>query len=68
MPALTNTYQVNGLNQYTSIASTSSVAPTYDARGNMTFDGQSAFIYDLENRLTNTTLNMTAIAAVPQFS
>ena len=55
LPALTNTYQVNGLNQYTSIASTSSVAPTYDARGNMTFDGQSAFIYDLENRLTSAT-------------
>ncbi|UKK86163.1 hypothetical protein L7H23_08725 [Sphingopyxis sp. BSN-002] len=43
------TYQVNGLNQYTSTSSGSSFC--YDANGNLTADGTTVFLYDVENRL-----------------
>ncbi|MBD3814033.1 MAG: RHS repeat protein, partial [Betaproteobacteria bacterium] len=41
-------YTSNGLNQ---IASGNSNAFTYDANGNLTFDGLTSFTYDTENRL-----------------
>ena len=53
--AATRTYSVNGLNQYTQISGGGSVTPTWDARGNLTFDGATTFTYDVENRLTSAT-------------
>jgi len=50
---LTNTYTVNNLNQYTSIACPqpgSSYTLSYDADGNMTSDGEWNCTYDAENR------------------
>jgi len=44
----TTTYTDNGLNQYTAVAS---ATPTYDARGNITYDGQRNYTYDALNRL-----------------
>lgn len=43
------TYAVNGLNQYTSTSSGSSFC--YDPNGNLTADGTTVFLYDVENRL-----------------
>jgi len=44
----TVTYADNGLNQYTSV---DAAAPTYDARGNITYDGTRSYTYDSLNRL-----------------
>lgn len=44
----TESYQVNGLNQYTSVAG---VTYTYDANGNLKSDGSTTYSYDVENRL-----------------
>ena len=41
-------YTTNGLNQYTAAGS---AAFAYDANGNLTSDGTSSYIYDVENRL-----------------
>ncbi len=41
-------YTANGLNQYTSAGSASFC---HDANGNLTADGTSVFLYDVENRL-----------------
>jgi hypothetical protein len=41
-------YTVNGLNQYTGVGTTSFC---YDANGNLTADGSSVYLYDVENRL-----------------
>jgi YD repeat-containing protein len=43
--APTVTYSVNALNQYTAVGA---VAPTYDANGNLTFDGSFTYGYDAE--------------------
>jgi RHS repeat-associated protein len=48
--ALTRTYAVNGLNQYTT-AGPATFA--YDANGNLTSDGSNAYVYDAENRLVS---------------
>ncbi len=53
-PAVIKTYSTNGLNQYTGISGAGTVLPTWDARGNLTFDGSSSYTYDVENRLTST--------------
>lgn len=45
---LVKTYDPNGLNQYASVDATNY---TYDANGNLTFDGFNTFTYDSENRL-----------------
>jgi len=45
-------YQVNGLNQYTEVAK---LVFGYDANGNLTSDGHSTYTYDVENRLTKLT-------------
>lgn len=42
------TYTTNGLNQYTTAGSANF---TYDPNGNLTSDGSTAFLYDVENRL-----------------
>ncbi len=46
----TITYTANALNQYTAVGA---VTPTYDANGNLTFDGTFTYGYDAENRLTS---------------
>jgi RHS repeat-associated protein len=46
----TQSYAVNGLNQYTSVGG---AAATYDANGNLQTDGGVTFAYDVENRLTS---------------
>ena len=46
--ALTRAYTTNGLNQYVSAGS---AAFCYDANGNLTADGSSVYLYDVENRL-----------------
>ena len=47
---VTRNYGVNGLNQYVTAGS---AAFTYDANGNLTGDGSSAYVYDTENRLVS---------------
>jgi len=47
--ASTISYNVNALNQYTTAGS---VTPTYDANGNLIYDGSFTYGYDAENRLT----------------
>ena len=46
-------YTANGLNQYSLITSAgySPSTMTYDPNGNLTADGTSAYVYDIENRL-----------------
>lgn len=47
---VTRNYNVNGLNQYTSVAGASHI---YDANGNLISDGSTNFVYDAENRLVS---------------
>ena len=47
---VTNLYQANELNQYTNINQSPLV---YDLDGNLVQDGQAAYAYDAENRLTS---------------
>lgn len=49
---MNRSYTVNGLNQYTVVASTTH---TYDDNGNLTSDGSTTYAYDAENRLTSAT-------------
>jgi RHS repeat-associated protein len=46
----TKAYTVNGLNQYTTAAA---AAFAYDANGNLSSDGSTAYVYDAENRLVS---------------
>ncbi|MBI3346936.1 MAG: hypothetical protein HY020_06960 [Burkholderiales bacterium] len=48
----TTVYKANGLNQYKEITAASTLAPTHDANGNMTWDGSTTYSYDVLNRLT----------------
>ena len=50
--AASTAYTANSLNQYTAIGATT---PTYDANGNLTFDGTYTYGYDSESRLISTT-------------
>jgi hypothetical protein len=50
-------YAVNGRNQYTQVGGTSR---TWDANGNLTSDGLTAFGYDTENRLVSASGAKTA--------
>ena len=43
-------YSVNGLNQYTMVGA---AFLTYDPNGNLTGDGSSSYLYDVENRLVS---------------
>jgi RHS repeat-associated protein len=54
---VSRSYSVNGLNQYT-LAGGASFA--YDANGNLTNDGSSAFLYDIEHRLVSASGAKTA--------
>lgn len=45
---VTRNYDSNGLNQYAAVSGTNMC---YDANGNLTADGTSVYMYDLENRL-----------------
>lgn len=49
---VSTSYEVNGLNQYTSVAGKTF---GYDTHGNLTSDATTTFSYDVENRLTSTT-------------
>lgn len=50
-------YAVNGLNQYVSAGP---AAFSYDANGNLTGDGGTSFVYDVENRLVSASGAKTA--------
>jgi RHS repeat-associated protein len=50
-------YSVNGLNQYIAAGPSSF---TYDANGNLTWDGSTAYVYDAENRLVSASGGKTA--------
>ncbi len=50
--AATTTYNANGLNQYTMV---SGATPSYDSNGNLTSNGATAYLYDIENRLVKAT-------------
>lgn len=52
--APSRSYAVNGLNQYTSVTTTAAQSYCYDANGNLTLDGGTAYRYDVENRLVET--------------
>lgn len=45
---VSRSYTANGLNQYSAVAGT---AYCHDANGNLTADGSSVYLYDIENRL-----------------
>lgn len=50
-------YTVNGLNQYASVGPASYA---YDANGNLTYDGSTTYLYDVENRLVSASGKMNA--------
>lgn len=52
---VTRGYTVNGLNQYTAVAG---AGFCHDANGNLTADGTSAYLYDVENRLVEKRLRV----------
>ena len=51
---VTETYEVDGLNQYTSL---NGKIFSHDDNGNLTSDGERTFTYDIENRLKTVTGN-----------
>jgi YD repeat-containing protein len=55
-------YTPNGLNQYTLI---NGAPVTYDANGNLAFEGSSANTHDMENRLVGTTSPASALTYDP---
>jgi RHS repeat-associated protein len=59
---VSRSYSVNGLNQYATStnAGQPSVVFAYDANGNLTSDGPSTFVYDVENRLVSASGARTA--------
>jgi RHS repeat-associated protein len=61
-PDATRTYNVNGLNQYTSVAG---ATHAYDLNGNLTSYGATSFIYDSENRLVSANGATTTLAYDP---
>jgi len=52
-------YTSNALNQYSAVGA---VTPTYDANGNLTYDGTFTYAYDAENRLTSIQQGATTVA------
>src|SRR3546814_20227151 len=54
---VTRDYSANGLNQYTAAGSASF---TYDANGNLTSDGSTTYLYDIENRLVGESVGSSA--------
>lgn len=55
----TTAYTANSLNQYTAVGA---VTPTYDANGNLTFDGAYTLEHDAENRMVSATDGTTGSA------
>src|SRR4051812_21158924 len=53
-------YAVNGLNQYQSTTGTGATAYAYDPNGNLTSDGATTLVYDVENRLVSASGAKTA--------
>ncbi|WP_176943703.1 RHS repeat-associated core domain-containing protein [Sphingomonas sp. YR710] len=49
---VSRSYTANGLNQYSQIASSGTINPTYDARGNLTNAGSKTYSYSADNELT----------------
>ena len=58
-PVATQGYATNALNEYTGAGS---VTPTYDGRGNLTFDGVWTYAYDTENRLISAVSGGTSLS------
>ncbi|MGI6494963.1 MAG: hypothetical protein ACOX5G_02530 [Kiritimatiellia bacterium] len=56
----TTIYEANSLNQYTTI---DTITPSYDADGNMTWDGRFSYAYDAENRLIAAYSNTVCIVS-----
>ena len=52
-------YAANPADQYTAVGS---VSPTWDANGNLTFDGTNTYAYDVENRLLTVSQGGTTVA------
>ncbi len=52
-------YTANNLNQYSAVGS---VTPTYDANGNLTYDGNFTYGYDAESRLISIKQGGTTVA------
>jgi RHS repeat-associated protein len=52
-------YTANNLDQYSAVGA---VTPTYDANGNLTYDGTFTYGYDAESRLVSVTQGGTAVA------
>lgn len=48
----TSNYVANAANQYTSVTGTGAFTPTYDANGNLTYDGTLYYHYDYDQVLT----------------
>jgi RHS repeat-associated protein len=53
----TKTYGVNGLNQYTAVSGS---GLGYDSNGNLSANGSTSYIYDVENRLVRMTSSSTS--------
>ena len=58
----TGGYEVNGLNQYTSV---NGKTVRNDDNGNLTYDGLHTYTYDVENRLLTSTKNNTTLTYDP---
>jgi RHS repeat-associated protein len=54
------TYEVNGLNQYLTV---SGVTQTHDKNGNLTSDGETKYVYDYENRLVKASTTADVVKA-----
>jgi RHS repeat-associated protein len=63
--AVNRNYTADGLNRYSQIGPLGgpSLSPTYDANGNLTWDGSTTFTYDSENRLVGAAGRFNAILA-----
>lgn len=58
---IARSYAVNGLSQY--VSTSTGAAFCYDANGNLTADGTSVFLYDVENRLVEARQQMNSDCA-----
>jgi len=66
-------YGANGLNQYSSVASTTSAGIAnstfcHDANGNLTADGTYVYLYDIENRLVEKREGVTTNCSALSYS
>ena len=62
-------HSANGLNQYTQIVTPAATHTLcYDANGNLTLDGTSAYKYDAENRLVERRTQVSATCGIVDYS